>query len=171
MARARAADQAVRDGSFSEVWPVPTTPLEEILAAAAQGDGLISEETLFATNVGLWRIGVFNHLVRLQSDFNIRHLGEFYDPHLPAARRVVLANVAGSVSKMLHQQGIGEANVVGGWYQRFCDALEADIDRLATLRREGLFDYDNLGRGLLIGDIAFTLLLGAFSTLAIAAVV
>jgi hypothetical protein len=71
--------------ALTQVFPVPTTPLEllvsspataglisqvELLVSSSATAGLISQETVFIANVSLWRVQVFNELVRMQTDFN-----------------------------------------------------------------------------------------------------
>jgi hypothetical protein len=76
-------------------------------------------------SVALWQLGIFNQLVRQQTDYNALHLAEIRDDELPLARREALSKAAYSISRMLHKNGVGDA----AWYW-------ALIDQLTTNRRE-----------------------------------
>ena len=95
---------------------------------------LISEETVFAANFALWRVEVFNQLVRAQTDFNMRHAVEIFDDKLDTDRRTVIAEAAQEISVGLHIGGIGRAGEAGGWYQRLTESVHADTERLRRMR-------------------------------------
>jgi hypothetical protein len=127
-AHARVAYVAISERRYSQVFVVPTEPLATLLGSAAAGRW-ISEQTVEAANVALWRIGVFNQLVDQQTDFNSRHLAEFRDDKLSPPRREVLAKSAEALSRMLHGEGIGDAE----WYQELKRQLAANIKSLDAL--------------------------------------
>jgi hypothetical protein len=111
----------IASGNYAQVFYVPTEPLAALIASPAAG-GLIGRDTVEAASVALWRIDVFNQLVRQQTDFNTNHLAEIRDDDLPAERREVLGRAAFSISTMLHRNGIGDAL----WYSEMMSALEAN---------------------------------------------
>jgi hypothetical protein len=81
-------------------------------------------------NIALWQIGVFNQLVRQQSDFNALYLPEIGDSETSAEWRAALAKAAGSISYMLHRNGIGE----GEWYAILLGAIEENREVLVEHR-------------------------------------
>jgi hypothetical protein len=117
---------------YGQVFHVPTEPLAALIASPAAG-GLIGKATVEAANVALWQLGVFNQLVRQQTDFNASHLAEIRDGTLPQTRRQAIADAAYSLSGMLHAQGIGDAS----WYAALMRELEANMRELADRRAEG----------------------------------
>jgi hypothetical protein len=127
--RVQDAYDAVMGRDWLQVFPVPLAPLDLLVSTPATA-GLLSDETVFIANVGLWRVRVFNEFVRMQTDFNARFLPEIRDEDLPEERRKAIAEGAASISQQLHLYGIGAANVEGGWYARLKRALDADIARL-----------------------------------------
>jgi hypothetical protein len=132
--RAASDAEAILNGTFNQVFVVPAEPLLVVAASPAAGD-LISDETIRAASFGVWKIGVFNQLVRAQTDWNVQHGVEVLDPATSDGRRDSLARAAVGVSHMLHLQGIGEANAQGGWYRRLKRAVDDDLLRLAVERR------------------------------------
>lgn len=123
--RARQEYETVLHGSYGQVFHVPTEPLAALVANPAAG-GLVRRATVEAASVALWQLGVFNQLVRQQTDFNARHLAELYDDGLPPQRRETLAKAASAHSRMLHANGIGDAH----WYQTLMRELATNIDLL-----------------------------------------
>jgi hypothetical protein len=167
--RVQAAYAAIMQRDAYQVFEVPLAPLELLASSPATG-GLISDETVFIANVGLWRVNVFNQFVRMQTDYHARFMPEIRDSQLTPDRRAAIAEGAAWISNLLHRAGIGEANATGGWYNRLKGALDGDIDRLRARRREGFFEYGGSSRWLLVGDIGFlTLVLSFALTLTIAA--
>jgi hypothetical protein len=144
-----------------QVFPVPLAPLELLVSPPATA-GHISDETVFTSNVGLWRVGVFNEFVRMQADFNARFITEIRDEHLDDDRRLALIQGAAWIAEQIHLYGIGPANVEGGWYARLKRALDGDIDRLTADRSKGFFDY-SASRRLLLGDLGMLALVAAFA--------
>lgn len=126
---------AVMGGDYIQVLRVPAAPLEALLSSPAVG-GLIVRDTVQLASVALWHIGVFNQLVRQQTDFNTECLPEILDKRLDADRRKTLAQTAASISYMLHMNGIGD----GEWYSDLLAQLDSNRDALtirqgASLRR------------------------------------
>jgi hypothetical protein len=160
--RAAVDNAAVMSRGHSYVFKVPTEPLELLIASPATGE-LVSDETVFAANVGLWRIGVFNQFVDMQTLFYARFFPDVVSPSTEQDRRAALAMSAEAISTLLHGQGIGEANVTGGWYQRLKAAIDADIARLDHERSVPLLSYRR-DRWLALGDLAAIGLVGAFCT-------
>jgi hypothetical protein len=78
-------------------------------------------------NHALYQIGVFNQLVRQQTDFIAQHLHEIADGSLSTYRRRVLASAARSQSRMLHGVGIGNAGGAGGWFRYLTDEIDENI--------------------------------------------
>jgi hypothetical protein len=101
--------------------------------------------------VALWRVRVFNQLVRVQDDFNARHATEFV--HGDPARLAALADATRELSFGLHFHGIGQAGTDDGWYGRLKRAVAADIERLGALGREGLWAPRHGERHLIAGDV------------------
>jgi len=126
-ARARAQQDydAISKRSYAQVFEVPTEPLAALVASPFAGT-LIGNETIEAAQVALWQIGVFNQLVRQQTDLNSRHLAEIADPELPESRRHAVAQGAWWVSFMLHASAIGDAR----WYARLKGELAQNISLL-----------------------------------------
>ena len=130
-----AADRAGSDfhtvmgGGCQQVIRVPVEPLVALIEQPGESD-LIHKATIEAANLALWQTVNFNQLVQQQTDFYTRHLAEIVDTELPPERRTVLARAAGSISMMLHAQGIGEAV----WYKDLNAALEENINDLFDTR-------------------------------------
>lgn len=127
---ARTDYQQVMEKHYNLVFRVPAEPLVALIGSPAAG-GLIGETTIQLANATLWQIGVFNQLVQQQTDFLANHLAEISDETLPRARREALANAAGSISSMLHRNGIGDAV----WYVAFMEQLRANRMELARRAR------------------------------------
>ncbi len=118
---------------FSQVFEVPTEPVAAVATAVYPTD-LLLERTRFAANTALWRLRVFNQLVRLQTTFNSQHTAEVVNPETPAERREELAAASASIAVMLHGNGIGEAAAPNGWYGLFKETLEENVRHLDGLR-------------------------------------
>ena len=131
--RAKDDRHAVLRGSYSQVFEVPTEPLEALIQSPGAGD-LIQSETIEAANIALFRIVRFNQLVRQQTEFYALHLAEIRDNTLPCRRRVAIARAAQTQSRMLHEYGIGEANKEYGWYCKLKTAIGANIKSLKSKR-------------------------------------
>jgi hypothetical protein len=128
-----AAQRLVESGGSYQAYRVPVAPLERLATTRAAGS-LVSEETVVAANLALWRLGVFNHLVDKQTSFNVAHAVEIADGTTPTERRRAISVAAGGITTALHLDGIGRAADEGGWYRRLTDAVAADIRRLAQMR-------------------------------------
>jgi hypothetical protein len=161
-ARVKETYNSAYKGDPFQVFPVPRAPLELLVSSPATA-GFLSDETVFTANHGLWRVRVFNEFVRMQADYNTRFIAELRDSDLPESRREALAEGAVWVSRMLHAFGIDEANAEGGWYRRLKQALDEDIDGLAAQRAQGLFEYGEARRWLLIGDLGMAALVAALA--------
>ena len=122
MTRAQQDFDLVTGGQYGQVFRVPTEPLTAFLQRPEAG-WLVRRETIEAVNVALWQVGVFNQLVKKQTDFNVRYADGLMDARLPTRRRHVLANAAKSISYMLHKNGIGDAQ----WYRALTSEIEANI--------------------------------------------
>jgi hypothetical protein len=146
----RNAYEAVQNRWTMQVFPVPLAPLELLVASP----GLVSDDTVFLASWALWKMQTFNQWVRMQADFNARHAVEIRNPHLDRDRREQIAGAAAWISDQIHVYGIDRANAEGGWYARLKVALDADIARLSTDRKKGLFDYPTDQLWLLAGDLA-----------------
>ena len=109
------ARELVERGSSYQAYRVPVAPLERLAAAHGAGT-LVSEETVLAANLALWRVGVFNHLVEKQTSFNVAHAAEIADGRTPSERRRAISLAAGGITTALHLDGIGRAADEGGWY-------------------------------------------------------
>jgi hypothetical protein len=143
-----------------QVFPVPLAPLELIVSSPATAS-LISDETVFISNFGLWRIGIFNELVRLQTNFNARMISEIRDEALDLDRRGAIIRGATWIAEQIHLYGIDGANAEGGWYARLKRALDADIKLLAEEREQGFSDYGESRRWFLLGDLGMAALVVA----------
>lgn len=128
-----AAQRLVERGSSYQAYRVPVAPLERLATSRAAGT-LVSEETVVAANLALWRLGVFNHIVDKQTSFNVAHAAEIADGTTPTDRRHAISIAAGGITTALHLDGIGRAADEGGWYRRLTDAVAADIRRLGQMR-------------------------------------
>jgi hypothetical protein len=169
-ARVKAAYNSAYAGDPEQVFPVPLTPLELLVSSPATA-GLVSDETVFIANNGLWRVRMFNEFVRMQAEYNARVIGELHEKDLPDNRREAIAEGSVWISRMLHVFGVDEANAPGGWYARLKDALDADIDRLTDQRAEGFLDYGEARRWFLLGDLGMAALVVVFAvTLVVGAI-
>jgi hypothetical protein len=144
---------------------VPTEPLQRLATTPAGGD-LISPETVFAANWGLWRLRVFNQLVTQQGIFNMNHAVEIFDEATSPSRRADIAQAAQEISEGIHLSGIGEANAAGNWYRRLTDSVAADLSKLDDIGKTPWWRYPD-GRRLAFGDAAAVVLCTAFIVLAI----
>jgi hypothetical protein len=66
--RARETWDVVMEGGVDQVFVVPTEPLAKLATTAPQ-NGLIDVATVAVANFALWRVHVFNQLVRQLTDF------------------------------------------------------------------------------------------------------
>ena len=148
--RARSDVNSVMERHYSQVLVVPTTPLDALIGSAFGGD-LISDETLYYANVGLWHIAVFNQLVGMQDALLSQHLSEIFDEDLNVKRRYAIAEAIGSHGRMLHRRGVGEPVGPNGWYLRLSSAVDSDIDRLVSERAKRL--YPSGEQRLIVGDL------------------
>jgi hypothetical protein len=114
---------------LQQVLEVPTEPLAAV-ATAIYPSGLLLERTRIAANTALWRVHVFNQLVRQQTSFNRQHLAEVTDDGTSDQRRTALATASARLSVMLHLDGIGTASDPDGWYGQLKDALETNVAHL-----------------------------------------
>lgn len=126
--RARVDYEAVMKKGYNQVFQVPSEPLVALISHPSAG-GLIGKKTIERASVSLWQMGLFNQLVRQQTEFYARFLPEISDENLASDRREALANAAGSISHMLHGR-IGDAS----WYAEMVAALEENRNALATRR-------------------------------------
>jgi hypothetical protein len=143
----------VEKHGWDQVFVVPTAPLE--LLATSNHGGLISEETVFAANLALWRVEIFNQLVQQQAMFNAVHAPEILDRNTTGDRLTILGIVAGNLSQGIHADGIGRANAEGGWYDRLKKAVAADVERLGEAAQEPWWRSEPR---LLVGDLVVLLL-------------
>ena len=146
------ARELVERGSSYQAYRVPVAPLERLAAAHGAGT-LVSEETVLAANLALWRVGVFNHLVEKQTSFNVAHAAEIADGRTPSERRRAISLAAGGITTALHLDGIGRAADEGGWYRRLTDAVAADIRRLGQMRSAPWWRAYRGAWHLLAGDL------------------
>lgn len=132
--RANEDYDAVKQGGYNQVFEneVPTAPLEALIVGPGAGE-LVKPRTIEAVNQALFQIGVFNQLVRQQTEFWGQHLAEIADENLSPARREAIAKAARMQSRMLHQGGIGVANADAGWFQSLKDALDDNLKYLKDL--------------------------------------
>jgi len=112
--------------NYGQVFLVPAHTVAALLTSPSVGD-LVSLETITTANLALYRIGVFNQLVKQQTEFNTRHAAEIVDDTLPPERRTAIAREAYGISNMIHADGIGEANLPGGWYRSLTEAVEKNV--------------------------------------------
>jgi hypothetical protein len=123
---------------------------------------LISEATVSAANVALWRLAVFNHFVERQTRFNERHAAEIVDlDRLSPERRAVLARAGEEVNIGLHLEGIGAAAEEGGWWNRLTSAVASDVGTLEQLERQPWWSgerrflvFDTLAIALFVSSLA-----------------
>jgi hypothetical protein len=129
--RAQEDYDAVMKGGYNQVFEtrVPSAPLEALIVAPGAG-GLIAPETIQAANHALYQVGVFNQLVRQQTEFWRQHLAEIADRNLEDSRREAIARAAKAQSRMLHASGIGAAGSPGGWFSALTTAVDVNISTL-----------------------------------------
>lgn len=119
---------------------MPTEPLARLATSSPQ-EGLIDAITVAVANFALWKVHVFNQLVRQLTDFNAAHVVEITSQATDPARREDLAAAAMSLSQAVHRYGIGWAwsrrpDGGRGWYGAFVEALSANMRDLSTVRDE-----------------------------------
>lgn len=137
-ARAGLTRNAVMQRSIDQVFVVPTEPLAKLATSTPQ-EGLIDSTTVAVANFALWRVRVFNQLVWQLTDFNTRHAVEILSEATDDARRTELAAAAGSLSTLVHKDGIGRAwsQLPGGgrgWYGALVEAIGANMTALLVKR-------------------------------------
>jgi hypothetical protein len=152
VARAEQTRSLIRKGGIDQVFVVPTEPVARLATARGVGEDLISERTIAAASILLWRLHVFNQLVGQLSRYNAQYLAEIIDEETPPERREVLAHAGFALSRMLHGDGIGTASEQGGWYAEFKAAVASDIKRLRDLERFR-WPGDRRERHLAVGDL------------------
>ena len=131
--RAATTYLAVKKRALDQVFVVPTEPLAR-LATSAPHDGLLDSTTVGVANFVLWRLHVFNQLVLQLANFNARHAAEILSKDTTAARREELASAAASLSRLLHESGIGDAS----WFAALVAAIQANTDALHAKRTRPL---------------------------------
>jgi hypothetical protein len=132
--RARKTRDLVEMRGLDYILVAPTEPLA-LLATTAPRPGLIDSTTVAIANFALWRVNVFNQLVRSLGDFLTAHAAEITSEDTGADRRRELALGAMSLSLFVHLDGVGQAWAVGGWYRALVTAATANINRLEELQR------------------------------------
>jgi hypothetical protein len=151
--RATEDRRAIEGKSINQVFAVPTEPLAALATATGPGAELISQRTLIAANVALWRVRVFNQFVEMQSSFHVRHLTEIVDPNTGSDRRRALGVAADVVSTFMHGSGIGGANLPGGWYHELKEAVAENVANLDDRARR-TWPGPPGERYLALGDLA-----------------
>ena len=136
--RGREDSERIMERQFSQVLVVPTQPLHAVIGSNFAGD-LISEDTIFLANLGLWHLEVFNQFVTQQSQLLVAHFPDIMDDHLDDQRRYALAEAIGAQSCLLHRRGVGEPAGPNGWYRRLRAAVDADVERLSEERSARLY--------------------------------
>lgn len=134
---------------YAQVLVVPTAPVEALIVSTFAAD-LISEETVFLANIGLWHLEVFNQLVEQQTDMLALHLPDIYDEKVDDRRRYAIAEAIGSHTRLLHRRGVGEPWADDGWYRRLRASVDADLARLERARKAKLYPLGE--RRLVVGD-------------------
>lgn len=147
-----AARRLVERGTSYQAYRVPVAPLERLATARGAGT-LVSEETVLAANLALWRLGIFNHLVEKQTAFNVAHAVEIANDATASDRRRAISVAAAGIATALHLDGIGRAADDGGWYRRLTEAMAADIRRLGRLRASPWWRAYRGAWHLLVGDL------------------
>ena len=145
------AARLVEQGGSYQVFAVPSAPLERLATAGGVGD-LISEETIFAANFALWRVGVFNQLVEKQTAFNVQHAAEISDDSLPAGTRKAISLAAQELNIALHLDGIGLAARPDGWFGGLTAAVNDDVARLDSMAATPWWHYSH-DRHLMVVDV------------------
>jgi hypothetical protein len=146
------AQRLVERGGSYQAYRVPLAPLERLATARGAGT-LVSEETVLAANLALWRVGVFNHLVDKQTSFNVAHAVEIADDATPSDRRRAISVAAAGIATALHLDGVGRAADDNGWYRRLTEAVAADIRRLGRLHASPWWRAYPGAWHLLVGDL------------------
>jgi hypothetical protein len=124
-ARAEADAHAIMGRGFNQNFRVPTEPLVTLISQPGEG-WFVSQKTIEAANVALWRMGQFNQIIQEQTDFLGNHLPEIYNPHTNEQVRKSMADTAKRLSEIIHGTIIG----TDGWYDSLVDALDDNIRQL-----------------------------------------
>lgn len=133
MQESEAARLVLKEFRFAQVFEVPVEPVAA-LATAAFGPDLVQKKTRFAANTALWRIRVFNQLVRIQTVFNTQHAAEVRSVFTSQEKRGELADASAMIALFLHGDGIGLAGDSRGWYGALKHELESNIEYLDRLK-------------------------------------
>ena len=115
--------RAMKGGTYSQIFRVPMEPVANLIHQPGE---LVNRETVEAANIALRKMCQYNQLVQQQTDFNARHLAEFYDKSLDTTQREVLAEAAYAISFMIHVDAIGADQ----WFPRLMDAIDSNIVEL-----------------------------------------
>lgn len=142
-ARATQTYGRVMASDLDQIFVVPAEPLAK-LATTTPHEGLIERKTVAVANFALWRVHVFNQLVGLLTDFNSAHADEILSTSTEESRREELASAAASLSKMLHQDGIGWSWAAlpeggRGWYGALVGGLGENMRKLEVEREAALW--------------------------------
>ena len=113
--------------SYYQNFRVPTEPLTS-LVQYPKGGSCISRETMIATHIALWKLGIFNQLVQQQTQFNALYLSQAQSFSQP--EREAMAKAARGISVMIHRDAIGDA----GWYRNLMNSIDTDIAALEARR-------------------------------------
>jgi len=111
----------VMEQNWIHRYEIPTEPVAALVSGAAASTW-INQKTIEAAGVALWKMRLFNELVRQQTDLGRQHFAEILNPALPAERREAIARAAYLQSFNLHT-GIGPA----AWYPTLKRALGDNI--------------------------------------------
>lgn len=122
--RAQQDRMTVMRQNWIHIYEIPTEPVAALVSGAAVSTW-INQKTIEAAGVALWRMRLFNELVRQHTDLGRQHFAELVDPALPTERREAIATAAYRQSAFLHG-AIGTA----AWYHSLKRAL---IDNIAQI--------------------------------------
>jgi len=139
---------------YARVPVLPTAPLAALISSAHAGD-LVSAETIYFANIGLWHLEVFNQLVVQQSHLVAQYDAKVFEKKLGERRRSLIARAIGSQASVSNRAGVGEPFADGSWYRQLRESLEVDIARLDAER--GKRWYPAGERRLAFGDAAAAL--------------
>ena len=128
--RSRMDAAAIVGHGYSMNFCVPTEPIASLIHHA--GDKWqIRAKTVEAANKALWRIGTFNQIVQMQTEFNALHFPEVLDDDIDDKRREAIAKAASTISYILHANTIGEEP----WYREYMDAIAENVALIERLRK------------------------------------
>jgi hypothetical protein len=136
--RAEQTRFAIAGAALDQVFVVPTEPLAKLATTTPQ-EGLIETRTVAIANFALWRVRVFNQLVRQLTDFNTQHAVEIMSDETDPTRRAELAEAGRRLSMMIHLQGIGQSWSMlpgggRGWYGELVARIGANMTDLTVQR-------------------------------------